>query len=155
MANTYSQVNLHCVFAVKGRQNILAPSFREELFRYMSAVLKSHKAYPLAVGGWTDHVHVFFEMPTDKTIADLMRDVKAISSKWINENKFVPQKFHWQSGYGVFSYSKSQRNNVICYIMRQEEHHQQQTFRNEYLELLAKFDVPYDSNYLFEFYDEV
>lgn len=124
MANTYTQVNLHCVFAVKGRQNLLASSFRNELFSYMSAVLKSHNAYPLAVGGWTDHVHVFFEMPTDKTISDLMRDVKAISSKWINENNLVTGRFQWQSGYGAFSYAKSQRDNVIRYIMRQEEHHQ-------------------------------
>jgi putative transposase len=155
MANTYTQVNIQCVFAVKGRQNLLASSFRDELFQYMSAVLKSHHAYPLAVGGWTDHVHVFFEMPTDRSISDLMRDVKAISSKWINENKFVPGRFQWQSGYGAFSYSKSQRDNVIRYIMRQEEHHKRQTFKNENLELLKRLDVPYNPNYLFEFYDEV
>lgn len=153
MANTYSQINIHCVFAVKGRNNLITKNFRDELFSYMSGVLKNDNAFPLAVGGWLDHVHVFFELPTDAKISDLMRMLKAVSSKWINENNFIRGKFHWQEGYGAFSYSKSQRNDVIKYIINQEEHHKNKTFREEYLDLLKKFEIKFEDKYLFEFYD--
>ena len=153
MANTYSQINIHCVFAVKGRENLISKEFRDELHRYMSGILKNDNAYPLSVGGWKDHVHVFFELHPDSKISDLMRMLKASSSKWINDNKFVKGKFQWQEGYGAFSYSRSQRNNVINYIMNQEDHHKKQTFREEYLELLTKFEIEFKNEYVFEFYD--
>ena len=153
MANTYSQINIHCVFAVKSRENIITNHFRDELQRYMSGILKNDGVFPLAVGGWKDHVHVFFELKPDLKISDLMRMLKATSSKWINENKFVLGKFQWQEGYGAFSYSRSQRDNVINYIMKQEEHHKGRTFREEYLDLLKKFKVEYKEEYVFEFYE--
>lgn len=153
MANTYSQVNIHCVFAVKGRENLITKSFRDDLHRYMSGILKSDGSYPLAVNGWLDHVHVFFELPMTMAISDQMRMLKATSSKWINDNKLVKGKFSWQEGYGAFSYAKSQRDVVINYIKNQEEHHMKQSFKQEYLELLEKFEIPYDERYIFEFYD--
>lgn len=153
MANTYSQINIHCVFAVKGRENIITKNFREELHRYMSGILKNDGVFPLAVGGWNDHVHVFFELTTDLKISDLIRMLKATSSKWINDNRLVLGKFQWQEGYGAFSYSRSQRDNVINYIMKQEEHHKKRTFREEYLELLKNFEVEYKQEYVFEFYE--
>lgn len=153
MANTYSQINIHCVFAVKGRENIITNKFRDELHRYMFGILKNDDAFPLAVGGWKDHVHVFFELSPVMRISDLMRNLKATSSKWINENRFVLGKFQWQEGYGAFSYSRSQRDNVIKYIMNQEEHHRVRTFREEYLDLLLKFEIEYNKEYVFEFYE--
>lgn len=153
MANTYSQINIQCVFAVKGRENVIDKNFREELWKYMSGILKNNNAFPLAVGGYTDHVHVFFELPPNLNISDLMRDLKANSSKWINENKFVKGKFHWQEGYGAFSYSRSQRHQVINYIINQEKHHSKKTFREEYLELLRNFEIEFKEEYVFEFYD--
>jgi REP element-mobilizing transposase RayT len=141
------------VFAVKGRENILNVNFRDELFKYMYGILKNDNVFPLAIGGWTDHVHVFFELPPDIKISDIMRMVKATSSKWINENKFVRGKFQWQEGYGAFSYARSQRDTVIKYIMNQKEHHRRRTFKEEYLELLKKFEVEYNEKYIFEFYD--
>ncbi len=153
MANTYSQINIHCVFAVKGRENIITKNFREELHRYMSGILKNDGVFPLAVGGWNDHVHVFFELTPDLKISDLIRMLKATSSKWINDNRLVLGKFQWQEGYGAFSYSRSQRDNVINYIMKQEEHHKKRTFREEYLELLKNFEVEYKQEYVFEFYE--
>ena len=153
MANTYSQINIHCVFAVKGRQNIINKSFRDDLHKYMSGILKNDNAYPLAVGGWKDHVHVFFELLPDIKISDLMRMLKATSSKWINDNKLIAGKFQWQEGYGAFSYSRSQRNDVIQYIMNQEKHHRNKTFREEYFELLEKFEINFKEEYVFEFYD--
>lgn len=153
MGNTYSQINIHCVFAVRGRENLISKEFRDELHKYMSGILKNDNAYPLSIGGWKDHVHVFFEMNPDSKISELMRMLKASSSKWINDNKFVRAKFRWQEGYGAFSYSRSQRNNVINYIMNQEDHHKRQTFREEYIELLTKFEIEFKNEYVFEFYD--
>ena len=153
MANSYSQINIHCVFAVKGRENIITSNFRDELYRYMSGILKNDGAFPLSIGGWKDHVHVFFELKPDLKISDLMRNLKAISSKWINDNRFVSGKFQWQEGYGAFSYSRSQRDAVIKYIIKQEEHHKGRTFREEYLDLLKKFEVKYKEEYVFEFYE--
>lgn len=153
MANTYSQVNIHCVFAVKGRENLITKTFRDDLHRYMSGILKNDGSYPLAVNGWLDHVHVFFELPVTLAISDQMRMLKATSSKWINDNKLVNGKFSWQEGFGAFSYAKSQRDVVINYIKNQEEHHMKQSFKHEYLELLEKFEIPYDERYIFEFYD--
>jgi putative transposase len=153
MANTYSQINIHCVFAVKERQNIIGPDFRDDLHKYMSGILKLDNAHPLAVGGWKDHVHVFFELHPNSKISDLMRMLKATSSKWINDNRLVSGKFQWQEGYGAFSYSRSQRNDVIQYIMKQEEHHKERTFREEYMGLLKKFEIQYNDGYVFEFYD--
>ncbi len=153
MANTYSQINIQCVFAVQGRRNIICKSFRDDLHKYMSGILINDNAFPLAVGGWLDHVHVFFELNPASKISDLMRMLKATSSKWIDDNELVPGKFKWQTGYGAFSYSRSQRNNVINYIMNQEEHHKTKSFKNEYFGLLDEFDVDYKNEYLFEFYD--
>jgi len=98
MANTYSQLNIHCVFAVKGRENFITQNFRNDLHKYLSGTLKNHNAFPLSVGGWKDHVHVFFELLPTLRISDLMRDLKATSSKWINDNKLVPGHFQWQEG---------------------------------------------------------
>lgn len=153
MANTYSQVSIHCVFAVKGRDNIITKNFRDELHRFMSGVLKNDNAYPLAVGGWLDHVHVFFELPMTVTIADLMRMLKASSSKWINDNRLVKGKFQWQEGYGAFSHSHAQRDKVIQYIMTQETHHANKSFRQEYMALLKSYQIAFNNNYVFEFYD--
>ena len=153
MANTYSQISIHCVFAVKGRENIITQNFRDDLHKYMSGVLKNDDVFPLAVGGWKDHIHVFFELLPNLKISDIIRNLKSVSSKWINDNHFVLGKFQWQEGYGAFSYSRSQRNDVIKYIINQEEHHRTKTFREEYLEMLKKFEVEFKDEYVFDFYE--
>ncbi|MEO5673830.1 MAG: transposase [Chitinophagales bacterium] len=153
MANTYSQINIHGVFAVKGRDNCITRNFRDDLHKYISGILKNDGSFPLAVGGWLDHVHVFFELPVTMKVSDQMSRIKSGSSLWINENKLVKGKFQWQEGYGAFSNSRTQRDPVIKYIINQERHHRSKTFREEYLELLAKFEIEYKEKYLFEFYD--
>lgn len=153
MANTYSQLNTHCVFAVKDRENIITKDFRDDLHRYMSGILSNDGAFPLAVGGWLDHVHVFFELPVTLSVSDAMRMLKSTSSKWINDNKLVKGKFAWQEGYAAFSYSRSQRNEVIRYVINQEKHHRKKSFKEEYLEMLKKFEIAFEEKYLFEFYD--
>jgi REP element-mobilizing transposase RayT len=108
----------------------------------------------LAVNGYTDHIHIFFELNPDKSISELVRIIKANSSKWINENKFVAGKFEWQRGYGAFSYAYSQRNNAIQYILNQENHHSSKNFKQEYIEMLQNFAITHNPNYLFDFYDK-
>jgi len=153
MSNTYSQLNIHLVFCVQGKENVLNKALRERLFPYISGTIKSKGHFSLAVNGFTDHVHIFFELSPKVAISDLVRDLKSSSSKWINDNKLIKGKFNWQTGYGAFSYSRSQRNTVIKYIMNQEEHHKGLTFKEEYLELLKKFEINFNEEYLFEFYD--
>ena len=153
MANTYSQITIHAVFAVKHRQNFILKPWRDNLHEYISGIITNKEAKPLSVGGWKDHVHILFGMPVTTCISDFVGTVKANCSKWINEQGFIKNKFEWQSGYGAFSYSKSQRDIVIKYIMNQEEHHKTKTFKEEYLKMLSDFEVEYDDKYLFEFYD--
>jgi putative transposase len=153
MANTYTQLNIHAVFSVMGRENLLSEKMRMELFPYISGILKNTGNFPLAINGYKDHVHLFFELLPISQISDVLNKVKSNSSKWINDNRFFPGKFSWQEGYGAFSYSRSQRHNVIQYIMNQEEHHRKTTFREEYLELLKSFEVDFDLRYVFEFYE--
>ncbi len=107
----------------------------------------------MAVNGYKDHVHIFFEYNPSFSVSDLIRDIKSGSSKWINDQKIIVGKFSWQEGYGGFSYSKSQRNSVINYIMNQEQHHKNKTFKEEYLQLLKDFDIEFQNEYVFEFYD--
>ena len=153
MANTYSQISIHSVFSVKGRENFITHPWRDDLHKYISGIITGTGAKSLAVGGWKDHVHVFFGMPVTTCIADFLSIIKASSSKWINEQQFIKGKFQWQPGYGAFSHSKSQRDGVIKYIINQEEHHKVQTFKEEYLRMLSDFEVEYEEKYLFEFYD--
>lgn len=153
MGNTYTQMPIHAVFAVQGRCNFLDDHFREDLFRYMSVILKNDDAFPLAVNGWRDHVHVLFELKPTQRVADIMRELKSISTKWINEQGFLRQKFQWQQGYGAFACSRSHRDRAIKYIMNQEIHHSTRSFREEYIEFLKIAEIVYDERYLFTFYD--
>ena len=152
MANTYSQITIHAVFAVKYRQNFIGKDWRDDLHRYISGIITNKGAKSLAVGGWQDHLHILFGMPVTTSIAAFVGAVKANSSKWINEQQLVKTKFEWQEGYAAFSYAKSQRDIVINYIINQEEHHRTKTFKEEYLKMLGDFDIAYEDKYLFEFY---
>jgi putative transposase len=153
MSNTYTQLSIHGVFAVRNRHCLITQSWRDDLHRYISGIISSEGQKSLAVGGWLDHVHVFFGLSPTRCVSDLMRIIKAGSSKWINEMGFVNYKFHWQEGFGAFSYSRSQRDTIIKYIMNQEEHHRKKTFREEYLETLKQFEIEYEDKYLFDFLD--
>ena len=153
MANTYTQINVQTVFAVKGRENFLTSDFRTKLFEYITGILRNNKQFPLAINGYKDHVHIFFELNPDSSLSHVLEVVKSNSSKWINFNRLVMGRFEWQRGYSGFTYSRSQRNNVIQYIMNQENHHKSQTFKEEYLEILRKVEMEYDERYIFEFYD--
>lgn len=123
MANTYTQIHIQFVFAVKYRDGLIQSSFKAELYQYISGILKPHNHKLLAINGMPDHIHIFIGMRPTQSISDLMQDIKGNSSKWINEKKFLKVKFEWQEGFGAFSYSKSHVNKVIDYIKNQEVHH--------------------------------
>lgn len=153
MAGTFSQLYVQLVFAVKGRQNLIALSWKEELYKYISGIIKAKGQKPIIINGMPDHIHVFVGLRPAMAIADLVREIKNNSSNFINEKKFVKGKFSWQEGYGAFSYGHSQMEVVYKYILNQEKHHQRKTFRQEYMEFMEKFAVPYEEKYLFEWYD--
>jgi len=154
MAGTFSQIYIQIVFAVNGRINLLQKPWRDEAFKYMSGIIKGKNQKPIIVNGVSDHVHLFVGLRPSMSISDLVRDVKNNSSNFINEQKFVSGKFSWQEGFGSFSYSHSQIDQVYRYILNQEEHHRKSTFKEEYLDFLKKFEVEYNEKYLFEWYDE-
>ncbi len=153
MPNTYSQISIQAVFAVRRRENFIIKPWRDELHQYIAGIITELDGKSLAVGGWKDHVHLFFALPTSMSIADLVQTVKTNSSKWINDRRFTHRKFNWQESYGAFSYSKSQRDNVIRYIINQEIHHKEVSFQTEYIKMLKNFDIAYNEKYLFEFFD--
>lgn len=150
MANTYTQIYIHVVFAVQERACVIQKEWREELFKYIAGILKNHHVKLLAIGGVEDHIHILFALNPKLALSDLIRDVKANSSKFINERRFIRGKFYWQEGFGAFSYSRSQIDKVAKYILNQEEHHNSRSFKDEYVELLSKFAVDYDDKYLFK-----
>jgi len=154
MANTYSQIYIHFVFAVQNRLGLIGKSWKDELYKYITGIVnnKGHKL--MAIGGMPDHVHILVSMSPKQSISDLIADVKRSSSLWINENKFTIGKFSWQAGYGAFSYGKSQIPNVANYICTQEQHHKVKKFREEYEELLKIFGIEYDERYIFAEIDE-
>jgi len=151
MANTYTQIDIHLVFAVKGRPSLIREAWKEELYKYISGIVQNHKHKMLQINGMPDHIHIFIGYNPTHLIPDLVEEIKTSSNKFINGKHFTPFKFAWQEGYGAFSYSKSQRENVIEYIRNQEKHHQKKTFKEEYLEMLQKFDIDYNEKYLFDF----
>jgi REP element-mobilizing transposase RayT len=152
MAYTYSQINIHAVFSVRGRNNLITNDIRGRVLEYLSGTIKGLGLFPLAVNGVEDHVHIFFELPPNTSISKALQEIKSNSSKWINEQQLIKGKFEWQAGFGAFANSRSQRNNVIKYILNQETHHNKTSFRDEYISLLERYEVKYDKNKLFEFY---
>lgn len=150
MANTYSQLYIHVVFAVQGRQNLINAANREELHKYISGLVQNKGQKLIAIFCMPDHLHALISIQPDIAISNLVRDIKANSSRFINEKQWVVGKFSWQEGFGAFSYAKSQQEDVVNYILKQDEHHKIKTFRDEYLDMLRKFEVEYDDRYLFD-----
>jgi REP element-mobilizing transposase RayT len=153
MAGTYSQIYIQVVFAVKGRQNLLCKDWRAEVFKYMCGIIKNKGHKPIIVNGVSDHVHAFIGLKPAMALSDLVRDVKNNSTNFINDHTWIKGKFCWQEGYGAFSYSHSQIENVYNYILNQETHHSQQAFQDEYLDFLRKFQIEHDARYLFDWID--
>ncbi|MEM7510997.1 MAG: IS200/IS605 family transposase [Bacteroidota bacterium] len=149
MPNTYTQLHVHYVFAVKGRQKLIKENIRIPLEKYMTGIIQKYGHKLLAIYCMPDHCHVFLGLQPNQSVSDLARLMKTNSSKWLNSQKKLRIKFSWQEGFGAFSYAKSQKDQVIRYILNQPFHHQKKTFQEEYLDFLRKFEVDYDEKYVF------
>ena len=150
MANTYTQLYIHGVFAVQYRTALLHPSWDETLRQYITGIVRNAGHKMIAINNVSDHMHFFVGLHTTQSIADMMRDVKGDSSAFINERGLTRRKFHWQEGYGAFSHSRSQLSSVANYIANQQQHHQKITFLDEYRKMLRDFDVDFDERYIFK-----
>ena len=150
MAGTFTQIYIQAVFAVNGRSNLLQKPWSDEVFKYMAGIIKNKGQKPIIVNGVANHVHMFVGLQPAMAISDLVRDVKNNTTNFINDRKLIRGKFSWQEGYGAFSYAHSQIETVYNYILRQEEHHKQKTFKEEYLDFLKKFNVEFNEKYLFD-----
>jgi putative transposase len=153
MANTFSQIYIQTVFAVSGRESVIKAEFREELYKYITGIVRNQRQKLIAINGMPDHVHILIGLRPAMALADLVENIKTDSSKFINRSKWVHGRFNWQEGYGAFSYGHSQLARIIRYIQNQQSHHSRRTFRDEYLTLLRKFDIAFDQKYAFKFID--
>jgi putative transposase len=151
--DTYTQIYIHLVFAVKSREMALNRSTRHRVFEYLSGTLTHMKHKSIIVNGVSNHVHVFYGMNPKISISDTVHDLKRSSTLFINQNGLCKFNYAWQDGYGGFSYSKSQIQDVYSYVRDQEIHHKKKTFREEYLDLLKDFEIEYNEKYLFDFLD--
>lgn len=150
MANIYTQIYIQIVFAVKGRQNLVSISWKDELYKYITGIVTNEGQKLIAINGMPDHIHILIGIKPDKSLSDLVRAIKANSSRFINEKRWINGKFEWQTGFGAFSYSHSQLTNVINYIQKQEEHHKKKTFKEEYIDFLKAFNVDFKNEFIFD-----
>jgi REP element-mobilizing transposase RayT len=148
MANTFTQIYIHIVFAVQNRISLIHIEWKDELYKYISGIVKINGHKLIAINGTSNHLHLAIGYKPHQLIPDLLQDIKANSSKWINEKKFLHGRFNWQAGYGAFSFSHSQIDAVAQYIINQEKHHKKQTFHEEYIQLLKKYDVTFEEKYI-------
>lgn len=150
MANTYSQIIIQVVFAVRNRQGLILPSFEEELYKYISGLIKKKGQLILAINGVSDHIHILISIKPTCLLSDLVREIKKSSNAFINNNYYTNSNFQWQSGYGAFSYNKRQVKMIVNYIKNQKEHHGIKTFKDEYIQLLNDFEVDHNEDYIFK-----
>ena len=150
MANTYSQIYLHVVFAVAERQHLIQPAWKEDLHRYITGIATNHRTKLIAINSMPDHVHILVGLRPDLALSDLVKEIKVGSTHHIKLKGWVPGRFHWQEGFGAFSHSHSQIDTVVRYIENQETHHRRRTFHEEYIEMLRKFAVDHDERFIFK-----
>ena len=155
MANTYTQSYFHLVFAVKNREALIQKKWKDELEMYITGIIQNHKHKLIAIGSMPDHIHIFLGYNVNQLIPELVEEIKTSSNAWIKQKKYSKFKFEWQRGYGAFTHSHSQIDQVVKYINNQQNHHRKKSFREEYLEMLNKNDIKFQDEYLFEFYDEL
>ena len=150
MANTFSQIYIQIVFAVQHRNALIENSWEEKLYQYITGIVQNKDQKMIAINGMPDHIHIFIGLKPTCCISDLVREIKKSSTNFINENSYSKANFNWQEGYGAFSYSHSHIDAVYKYVMNQKKRHKKQTFKEEYIEILDKFNVVYEPDYLFE-----
>ena len=149
MANTYTQLYVHIVFAVEHRRNLIPKAHKEELHKFITGIITNNKHKMIQINSMPDHMHIFIGLNPSVSLSELVKDIKANSSRFINKKQWSVGQFKWQNGYSAFTYAHSQLDNVSNYIINQENHHTHKSFREEYIELLKRFNIDYDEKYLF------
>ena len=150
MANTYTQLYFHVVFAVTGRDNAISPNWKEDLYKYISGIISNHEQKLMIINGMPDHIHLLIGTKPNCNLSDLVRVIKSNSSKWINEKSLVRGKFEWQTGFSAFTVSQSVVPSVVEYIKNQEKHHKKKTFSEEYIDFLKANNIDYNTDYIFK-----
>lgn len=150
MANSYSQIYIQIVFAVKHRDAVIKFEWEERLYQYITGIVQNKGQKMLAINGMPDHIHFLIGLKPDCCLSNLIREVKKASNEFINEHRLTPARFYWQEGFGAFSYSRSQIDTVARYILNQKEHHKERTFKEEYFDFLEQYEIEYNEKYLFE-----
>jgi REP element-mobilizing transposase RayT len=150
MANTYTQIYIHLIFAVQNRNALIHPEWEDQLYKYITGIVQNKGHKMLAINGTQDHIHLYIGMKLDCSVSEIVREIKKSSNAFIKDKQFTRFPFRWQAGFGAFSYADSQLDSVIKYIVNQKEHHRKKTFKEEYLDVLNKFHVDYDPKYLFD-----
>ena len=153
MPNTYTQLYIQFVFAVKYRDSLIKREWKDDLYRYITGIVQHNKSKILAIGGMSDHIHIFIGYKPTIAIPDIVKDIKLASSSWINDNKLTSHRFNWQEGHGAFSYRLRDVDEICRYIQNQQEHHRKISFKDEYVNLLKDFSIAYEEKYLFDFFD--
>jgi putative transposase len=150
MPGTFSQIYIQVVFAVKGRESLIQPLWQEEVYKYISGIIRNKEQKLICINGMPDHIHILIGMKPSCCLSDLVREIKKSSNEYINAKKFSKNKFQWQEGYGAFSYNHSALDNVIGYINNQKIHHAVKSFKDEYKDFLSRFEIEHKDEYLFE-----
>lgn len=154
MPDTYSQLYVHIIFAVKNREAFIQATWKDEIYKYITGIVQNKGNKMLAINGTSNHIHLFVGIKPNCSISDLVREIKKSSTHFIQEKKFTSFKFQWQEGYGAFTYGHSQISNVIEYINNQEQHHKKKTFKDEYIAFLNAFNITFKDEYLFDWKDK-
>ena len=150
MGHTFSNILVHAIFGTKGRLPTIHERFRARLYEYMSGIARQEFGQALRIGGTEDHLHALLLLRADVSIADAMRKWKSLSSGWVHKTFPQTTDFAWQSGYGAFSVSESQKDGVIGYIERQASHHRKVTFEEEFLRFLDRHGIEYDPRHVWD-----
>jgi putative transposase len=150
MPNTYTQIHVHLIFAVKNRNALIHTNWKERFHQYITGIIQNNNHKVLQINSMPDHIHILIGLRPHQSLSLLVQNVKSESSKWIQKEKLSIYKFEWQEGFGAFSYSKSQLNNIIHYIMNQEEHHREKSFLEEYVEFLEEFKIDFEEKFIFK-----
>jgi len=155
MPNTYTQLYIQFVFAVKHRESLIKSEWKNDLYKYITGIVQNNKSKMLAINGTADHIHIFIGYKPTIAIPDLVKDIKIASGLWINEKKLTPHRFNWQEGYGAFSYRLRDIDEICRYIQNQKEHHRKKSFKEEYIRMLNDSSLEYEEKYLFDFFDDL
>ena len=153
MPDTYSQIFFHIVFAVRDREALITPLIKDELYKYITGIIKNHKQELFIINGMPDHVHLLINCKPNINLSNLVKEIKEHSTKFINDKKIIPGKFYWQAGFGAFSVGKRDVPTILNYIKNQEAHHTKKSFKDEYLEFLKGNGIEFKEEYLFDFHE--